>query len=256
VTGASGSPRAGDGRAFRREHGRRDAGLLAVVSVAVLAFAAVAAIVATGGLDGVDTYAARHLMPGLRPRSTASSLLEDVLPYHGGGFTVGDAIRIPAGLFASVLLVGGMAAYLWRQSRRRAAGIWLGLFLVASAIEVVCKRVVTRPSIDVPAHGVFVHVVGFDSSYPSGHLLRAAVLVMIAAWFWPASRLAGAAWLVGVAVTLELDGRHTPSDLLGALLLASGLGALTLLLVRMSTPVMHEARTSGSLDTGRSARDD
>jgi membrane-associated phospholipid phosphatase len=233
----------------------RKSGLWLLAVALGLAYAAVAVLVSAGVFDRIDSYAAWHLMPGLHVRHDPSSLLDDLLPHHGSGFSVGDAIRLPAGFLVSALLVVCAAAYLWRRGRRWAAWAWLALFAVACAVEVMCKGLLTRPSIDVPVRGSVVPISGFDSSYPSGHLLRAAVLAALAAYLWSAWTPAALAWLAVVAVTLEVDGRHTPSDLLGAALLASCLIASTLGVLGGDAPVVSGTAPGAAAYPVPSARD-
>ena len=66
-----------------------------------------------------------------------------------------------------------------------------------------------------------VHLVGFDSSWPSGHALRCALVAAALAAAWPRLCVPLGIWLAAVVVLLELAGLHTPTDLVGGLLLAT-----------------------------------
>ena len=112
-----------------------------------------------------------------------------------------------------------LRAVLWRRGERTAALLWLGGFGLASVVEVVCKGMITRPALYVTAPEGPYHVSGFDSSFPSGHAMRAALLTAIVAATWPGLRWLVLAWLAAVLVTLGLNGVHTPTDILGGLLL-------------------------------------
>ena len=70
-----------------------------------------------------------------------------------------------------------------------------------------------------------MHLVGFDASWPSGHALRCGLVAGALAVVWPRLRMPLAIWLVAVVVLLELAGFHTPTDLVGGLLLATAAAA-------------------------------
>jgi membrane-associated phospholipid phosphatase len=70
-----------------------------------------------------------------------------------------------------------------------------------------------------------VHLVAFDSSWPSGHALRCALVAAALATAWPRLRIPLLIWLAAVVVLLELAGFHTPTDLVGGLLLATATAA-------------------------------
>src|SRR5438093_1123081 len=87
------------------------------------------------------------------------------------------------------------------------------------------RRAVSRPG-DPRANrstdpkGVRVHVLPFDSSLPSGHAARAVILVALVSLCTARLRVLAVVWLAAVLVLLVLGAWHTPSDVLGAVLLA------------------------------------
>jgi membrane-associated phospholipid phosphatase len=85
---------------------------------------------------------------------------------------------------------------------------------------VLCKGLIARPDLYIQRAGAPYHERGFDSSFPSGHALRAALLTAVIIYTWPVLKWLVLAWLAAVVLTLELNGVHTPSDVLGGLLLA------------------------------------
>jgi membrane-associated phospholipid phosphatase len=87
--------------------------------------------------------------------------------------------------------------------------------LAAVAVEVVCKELLVRPRL----HQGSFHIVAFNSSFPSGHTLRTVIVAAAVAWAWPRLRAAAVVWAVAGIVLLELAGWHTPTDVLGGLLL-------------------------------------
>lgn len=169
---------------------------------ACLSFAAVAAAVAAGAFTGVDQWAVDHVMPGAHFAGKAT-LLDALVPLAGTHWS--SALSVAAAVVAvPASFLVALALATWRSRL-------LGALVVAgTAVETLCKHVLTRPELH---HGAR-HIVAFDDSFPSGHALRA---VLVAAAFrspW------AAAWAVATLVLIQLAGWHTPSDLLGGVLLA------------------------------------
>jgi membrane-associated phospholipid phosphatase len=181
------------------------------------AYAALAVAVATGALNGVDQWAIDHVMPGVGISSAEPTLVEAAVPLlHAGWGTwlhvVANVVTLPAqGLVSLAILL------VLRDLRRLAA--WLGV----DAVELLCKQVIVRP----PLYHDGVHLVAFDSSFPSGHTLRSLVVAAAVAAAWPRARWAVAAWAASSLLLLELAGHHVPSDIAGGVVLAGFvLGAL------------------------------
>jgi membrane-associated phospholipid phosphatase len=167
-------------------------------------------------------------MPGATAPARSPTLLESVVPLLHAGFgtsllAAAQVVTLPAQVVLSGILVAAACAALRRQGRPEAALAWAAAWGLATAIEVVCKAALVRPALY--RHGV--HLVALDSSWPSGHAVRGAITAAALAAAWPRLRLPLALWVVAVAVLLETAGFHTPSDVLGGLLLAalSALGA-------------------------------
>lgn len=185
--------------------------------VAALAlFAALAGLVAADSVTGIDQWAVNHAMPGVRAHGHKPTLAEALVPFLHTNFSALDvatnAVTAPASVLVSLLVLLGL--------RRR---IWIAAWLAGTIVEEVGKTLLTRPALY--SHGA--HVVGFDSSYPSGHTIRTIVLAAAVASTWPGARRVAAAWAVAAVVLLEVDGWHTPSDVAGGLLLAvAALGLL------------------------------
>lgn len=207
---------------------RRSGALALAVS-----FAALAALVASGALTGVDQWAVDHLMPGLSPSSRESSLLEAAIPLlHAHWRTtlevVANVVTLPAQALLSTALAGLCCLLLHRRGRTGAAFAWAGAWLVGNLVEVLCKSVLERPLL----HARGLAVVGFQASWPSGHTVRSILLVAVVVAVWPAALRWVAAWAVATLVLLELAGFHVPTDILGGALLA----ALLIVLVRERRP--------------------
>jgi membrane-associated phospholipid phosphatase len=126
-------------------------------------------------------------------------------------------VTLPGQVVVSFLLVAAAAGVLWRRERHDAAIAWLAAWTGATCVEVVFRHTLTRPAL----YRDGLHLVAFDTSWPSGHALRGAIVAaaLAAAWprFWPVLAI----WLAGAVVLLELPGFHTPTDIAGGLLLAT-----------------------------------
>jgi membrane-associated phospholipid phosphatase len=142
------------------------------------------------------------------------SVLESLVPlFHAtwqpAGVAVAQIVTLPGQVVISFLLVA-LGAWKLRQP------LWMLAWLGATIVEVVLRHSLARPAL----YRDGVHVVAFDSSWPSGHALRCALVAVVLAAAWPRARTALAVWLVTAAVLLELAGFHTPTDVVGGLLLA------------------------------------
>jgi membrane-associated phospholipid phosphatase len=196
-----------------------------------VAFAVLAGLVASGATTGLDQWAVDHAMPLAGTHSAAPTTLDSVIPFHHTyfhplGVGVTQIVTLPGQVVFSLLLVLVAAGALWRRGRVEAAVCLTAAWFVAVAMEVVFRHTLTRE----PLYRDGVHLVGFDMSWPSGHALRCAIVAAALAAVWPRLRLPLAIWLAAVVVLLELAGLHTPTDLIGGLLLAMAAlgGALAL----------------------------
>jgi membrane-associated phospholipid phosphatase len=187
---------------------RRSAALL------VCAFAALAALIAAGALTRVDQWSVDHMMPGARFRPANGALIEGIVPLLHSGWGSAYAIAVNLVTFPASFLVSLAIVFACLRI--------LGVALVAAvAVEVLCKEVLTRPAL---YHGSF-HIATFDSSFPSGHALRTVIVAAAVSRRWPRVRPVAIAWAIASIVLLQLAGWHTPTDLVGGVLL----GALALL---------------------------
>jgi hypothetical protein len=170
---------------------------------ASLSFAALAIAVAAGALTGVDQWAVDHVMPGGHFTNAQSSLLDALVPLAGthwdSAWSVAAAVlAIPASFFVALAITA------WRSR------LLCGLVIAGTAVETLCKEVLTRPDL----HQGTLHIVGFDDSFPSGHALRVVLVAVAFRSPW------SAAWADATVVLIQVAGWHTPSDVLGGVLLA------------------------------------
>jgi membrane-associated phospholipid phosphatase len=181
---------------------------------------AVAGLVASGALTGLDQWAVDHAMPFAGGPSQRPTVLESVVPllhaqFHPLGAAIAQIVTLPGQVVISFLLV---AAAAWRLRNVS----WIEAWLAAVAVELVFRHALTRPAL----YRDGVHLVAFDTSWPSGHALRSAIVAAAVAAAWPRLRKPLFVWLAAVAVLLELAGFHTPTDIAGGLLLAAAAVAL------------------------------
>jgi membrane-associated phospholipid phosphatase len=192
-----------------------------------------AGLVASGATTNLDQWAVDHAMPLAGEFSSAPSTLESIVPllnapFHPIGVGVAQILTLPGQVVLSLLLVGAAAWRLWTRGRVEAAVCWLAAWSVGVAVELVFRHTLTRD----PLYRHGVHLVGFDSSWPSGHALRCAIVAGALATAWPRLRIPLAIWLAVVVILLELAGLHTPTDLVGGLLLATAVAAAAVTLER------------------------
>jgi membrane-associated phospholipid phosphatase len=173
-------------------------------------------------MTGLDQWAVDHAMPFAGPPGPPPTLLESLVPllhagFHPVGAGVAQIVTLPGQALISLPLVLAASWRLWRSGRVEAAIAWPAAWLVATAVELLFRHTLTRPAL----YRDGVHVVAFDSSWPSGHALRCTIVAAALATAWPRLRLPLAVWLVAVLVLLVLAGFHTPTDVAGGLLLAT-----------------------------------
>jgi membrane-associated phospholipid phosphatase len=210
--------------------------LVALAAAAAAAFAALGGLVAAGAAGGLDQWATEHAMPFAGRPAGPPSLLESLVPLLHASFRPPGAaaallVTLPGQVVLSFLLVLAAAAVLRRRGRAEEAVSWTAAWLLATAVELVCRHLLTRPPLERDG----VHVVAFDASWPSGHALRCALAAAALGAAWPRLRPVLAVWLAAACALLELAGFHTPTDVAGGLLLAaaaSGGGAASAGLLR------------------------
>ena len=165
-------------------------------------------------------------MPLAGAPSSAPTTLESIVPllhasFHPVGVGIAQIVTLPGQVIVSLLLVLMAAGQLWTRGRVESAVCWTAAWFLAVAVEVVFRHTLTRE----PLYREGVHLVGFDSSWPSGHALRCTLVAGAFATAWPRLRVPLAIWLAAAVVLLEVAGFHTPTDLVGGLLLATAAAA-------------------------------
>ena len=185
------------------------------------AYAALAGLVAAGTLTGIDQWAVTHLMPGASGTSSKETFADAVVPLLHADWSkpldaVASLVTLPGQVVVSGLVVGAAALVLLGRGRRAAALVWPVTWFAAPALAVLCKEPLRRPARYRHGH----HLVGYDASWPSGHTLRVLVVAATLAAVWPRARAAIALWAAAALPLLVASGAHTPSDVVGGVLLA------------------------------------
>ena len=91
---------------------------------------------------------------------------------------------------------------------------WPLAYLAAIVIEVICKLLIQQHRSGV-WHGFGLT---FDSSFPSGHMLRAILITGAVSALWPRLRPLLSAWCIAVGMCMLLTGFHLPTDIAGGIM--------------------------------------
>jgi undecaprenyl-diphosphatase len=132
-----------------------------------------------------------------------------------------EAIDGAADVVVWTPLVVVVAGWLWRSGARGPAVLVAASDLAAEALTFVLKAAIGRRAPGEAEHSVLLAL------YPSGHVMRVAVVVAL---LWvirarqgrsgAAGAAAGLAVVLAVGVARVASGKHMPTDVVGALLIA------------------------------------
>jgi membrane-associated phospholipid phosphatase len=220
---------------------RRDralgAGLLAALAVVTIG-------VVLGAFTRLDQYSLDHLMPWLVPRNTAAGghngLWQPFKLHDSTAHKLVDLLTYPCSVLVSGLVVAIAAVVLWPRLGPFAALAPVGAWVVGNAIEVVLKGTIVRPAVYGSAGRARIHVVTFDNSFSSGHMMRGLVVAWTLTLLWRRASPWVWIWAALVGPALVFISAHTPSDVIG--------GALVGLLVLVpANAVVREARRERAL---------
>jgi membrane-associated phospholipid phosphatase len=182
-----------------------------------------AILVAAGGFTRIDQFSLDHLMPWLVPRDTASgghAGFWQPFPFHTANWLkFFELLTYPCSLLVSGIVVAAAAVILWPRLGPLAALAPAAAWVAGNAIEVFLKETVVRPAVYGVAAGVRVHVVPFDDSFASGHMLRGIIVAYTVTLLWARAFPWIWVWAALVGPLLVLVSAHTPSDVIGGALI-------------------------------------
>jgi membrane-associated phospholipid phosphatase len=214
---------------------------LGIATFSLAGFVTVALLVASGGTSSVDQFSVDHLMLGLYPYVDDGMRWSAVGAQRAGWLSgpissatnpdrivnrIADVAYIPASGFVASALVFLLIVVALFRGQRIAAACWAAAYAAGNGFEIIGKELIERPQLYVTAQYGSVPIWKFDTSFPSGHTIRAILLAALVAWMFPTLRTLAAAWAAIVVVLLVVAGTHTPTDVAGGLLVAVALLAL------------------------------
>jgi membrane-associated phospholipid phosphatase len=156
-----------------------------------------------------------------------------------------DVLTYPCSALISGLVVVGVALALRRRFGWAVALVPAAAWVLGNVVEEIGKHLLIRPALYTSEDGEHLHVVGYDSSFPSGHTIRCVVVAAGIVLVWRRAMPVVLAWVALVGPALVVEDAHTPTDVIGGALV----GAMLLLL--MLGPVGPVLSGSG---TGRKDR--
>ncbi|GAB2577684.1 phosphatase PAP2 family protein [Dyella jejuensis] len=156
---------------------------------------------------------------------------------HAVGLFFGAISRLGDGIFWYALML--TLALIDGRRGLEAAAHMAATGLVALLLYRLLKRWTRRPRPFRTCPGVIAHVPPLDEfSFPSGHTLQAVGFTMVALAWYPLLAPLLLTFTALVAASRVILGLHYPSDVLAAILVGSGLGALSLWLVHSAALLM------------------
>jgi membrane-associated phospholipid phosphatase len=178
--------------------------------------------VVLGAFTRFDQFFLDHFMPWLVPGSTGvggtSGFWKPFQFHTPNGQKILDVLTYPCSVGISGLVVAIAAIVLWPRLGPLAALAPAGAWVVGNAIEVFLKATLVRPPVYGRVEHQRVHVVTFDDSFASGHMLRGIIVAYTVTLLWSGASPVIWVWVALVGPALVVTSAHTPSDVIGGAL--------------------------------------
>ena len=116
---------------------------------------------------------------------------------------------------------------------------------VGNAIEELGKTVIVRPALYAEGPAGRTHVISFDNSFPSGHMMRGLLVAGLIVLLWRRAAIWAVLWVLLVGPALVFQSAHTPTDVVGGALVGLILLVPVFALVRPSPPRRARGECSG-----------
>ena len=214
----------------------------------VAAFCVLATLVVAGAFTRLDQFAVDHVMIPFTPSVASDHGYAGLFrPFTANTPTTArvlDVLTYPCSVLVSLLVVTCATFSLRRRFGWVVALAPAAAWILGNAIEVVGKGVLTRPHLYISSRGARVLIPGYDDSFPSGHMIRCAVVGAAIVLLWRRAAPWVLAWAAFVGPALVVQDSHVITDVVGGALV----GAMLLLLLRAP---LEPVFLSGS-GTGRS----
>jgi membrane-associated phospholipid phosphatase len=205
----------------------------------VVALAVLTALVWAGSLTRLDQFSVDHLMPWLRLDHKKEDPTKGL--YRPFGLHSANEVKLlalytyPCSILISTIVVVWAGIVLWRRYGPIVGLLPAAAWLIGNGAEVVGKHLINRPLLLGNVDGERVHIKAFESSYPSGHMLRGVIVAFTLALVFERAWKALAVWAIFVGPALVLESAHTVTDVVGGALVGLILLVVMLGVVRAET---------------------
>ena len=222
----------------------------AILAVLASCYAVLAVLVAHGTFTRFDQFLIDHLMIRFKPSPQGSEGYSGLYKPFGAhtptSARILDVLTYPCSALISLLVVAGFALAVRRRVGWIVAVAPAAAWVVGNVVEKIGKHWLYRPHLTMTSGGVPIHVIGYDNSFPSGHMMRCLIVGLCVVLLWRRATPWVIAWAALVGHALVVEDSHTVTDVIGGALV----GAMLVLLLR--APLVSLLSGSGTDTTDRS----